>query len=404
MRIAFDTQVFRGAEAFAGLGEAVPLASAQITSEALRDVDALVVRAVTRVDAALLAGTRVRFVGSATAGMDHVDAAALSAMGVAVAHAPGCNADSVSCYVAAALLQLWQRGRIALPRRRLGVIGRGQVGGRVARWALALGLEVRACDPPRQRAGEAGLSTLAQALDCDAVTLHVPLQAAGADRTVNLVAAAGLAAMPAGAWLFHTCRGGVVDEAALRGALLRGHLGGAVVDVWRGEPDHDPALAALCAVATPHVAGHSVDGKGRGTWMVRQALAAWMGVAPPPLPALVPPGPALELPRGLSTWDAAAWALARLYDPGADTQAFRAASAAGRPEAFRRLRQDYPPRRDPAVATVHLGAGDAAHRPALEALGFCCVSRRAPGVSVPRRGTRGSLPTPAPAGSRPPTW
>ncbi len=229
---------------------------------ALLRADALLVRTVTRVDAALLAAApHVRVVGSATAGYDHVDPDACSAAGVRFAYAPGCNAGAVGDYVAA----------VAGPARRglasIAVVGCGHAGGAAERRLRALGWRTVPYDPPR------GLpATWDEVLACDAVTFHVPLTRGGTYGTHGLV---DEAVFRRARWqmLIQAARGGVVDEPALKAWIRRG--GRAHVDVWVGEPDADPELIALAHTATPHIAGYSVQAKRRATEMVLQAMGLW---------------------------------------------------------------------------------------------------------------------------------
>ena len=347
-----------GSEAAVGaLGPVTRLPGRAITTEALREADALLARSVTPVDGALLDGTPVRFVGTATAGTDHVDLGDLADRGVAFASAPGSNAASVADYVVAALLALAADLGESLEGRTLGVVGVGEVGGRVVPRARALGLAVLACDPPRAAAGHTDHAYLPLAdvlRQSDVVTLHTPLTDAGPWPTRGLISDA--AALRPDAWLVNAARGGVVTADVAR-ALAESRP--VVLDVWPGEPAPDPALVAAVALGTPHVAGYASDAKLRGTAMVAEALRRWAeadGLAVPPWdPAtLDAPGPAPlvapDLPASTPA-ERARWldALARqAYDVRADDARFRAAlaDAPDRASAFAELRRAYPQRRE----------------------------------------------------------
>ena len=289
-RIVADDAIPHLAEAF---GEVSRVRGADITREHLREADVLLVRSVTRVDAALLEGTPVRFVGSATAGTDHVDLPALEARGIGFANAPGCNARAVVEYVLAATL-----GFDAL-RGPVGVVGHGQIGRRLTTALRRLGFEVWICDPPRAEAGhhDEGALPLPDLLErCNTVTVHVPRVPSGPHATAHLLDARGLDRLPGGARVINTSRGDVVDNAALQAWLDAGR-GDAILDVWEGEPDLRWDLLAHPAVrlATPHIAGYTAEGKARGTAMVHAAMAEIFEGLPPFSAAVVLP-PASTLP------------------------------------------------------------------------------------------------------------
>ena len=247
----------------------------------LEGAQALLVRSVTSVDKALLAGTGVRFVGSGTIGTDHVDLPWLAANGITFAHAPGCNAAAVAEYVLqAALVWAAQRGRI-LAQCRIGVVGVGHVGSRVLALMQALGCEVLACDPPREQAGERlaqPWSRQDEVLAADVISLHVPLQRGGDWPTFHLLDGAALAPLHASQLLVNTCRGAVVDNRALSERLSRADAPGAVLDVWEGEPVVPAPLFARVMLGSPHVAGYSIEGKLRGSARVVEAFKAWAGL------------------------------------------------------------------------------------------------------------------------------
>lgn len=369
LRVLADSNIPFAEEAFGPYGSVRRRPGRAITRDDVQEAEVLVVRSVTPVDAALLRGTPVRFVGTATAGTDHVDEAWLQAAGIAFASAPGSNASSVVDYVLAALLALAVARAEGLRGKTLGVVGAGHVGGRLIPRAEALGLRVLVADPPLAEAAEARgeahpFAPLSRVLaEADVVTLHTPLTRPPVlHPTTHLVAAAELSAMRPGAWLVNAARGGVVDGEALRAALEAGRIGAAVLDVWEGEPAPDVALARRVALATPHIAGYAFDAKVEGTRQVEAALRAWLrgqdAAVPPPWDAEVLLGvdpltvEAPPLPETLGPSEEARWLdrLARqAYDLRADDARFRAAVVEAPPEAradaFSRLRRDYPRRR-----------------------------------------------------------
>ena len=376
MKIVADNKIpfLRGV--FEPFAQVLYLPGGETTPEVVRDADALLTRTRTRCDAALLAGSSVRVIASATIGYDHIDTAWCEARGIRWSNAPGCNAGSVEQYVAATLCALSRRHGFPLAGRTLGVVGVGHVGSRVVRMAEALGMKVLRCDPPLAR-----LSSRAESRDpflpldeviarSDIVTLHVPLTRTGEDATWHLLDAARLSAMRPDQDLINTSRGPVVDGAALKAALQARSLGGAVLDVWEGEPEPDRELLDLVDIATPHIAGYSADGKAAGTTVAVRTVASALGL---PLTAWRPealPVPAQPLSftldaQGKSLEEALQEAVLYTYDILADDAALRVD-----PARFETLRGDYPVRREPGAFRIQLQGGTKKMADALSAIGF----------------------------------
>jgi len=360
MRFVVDSEIPFATAALAPHGEVVALPGREICAAALSGADALWVRTTVRVDEVLLAGTPVRFVGTVTSGTDHVDTGWLERNGVAWAAAPGCNAGAVALWWAAAVAKVAAREGWGLAGRRVGVVGVGQIGRRVEGFARALGCEVMRCDPPRSRAeGEEGFLPLAELLPLsDLLTLHVPLARGGPDPTWHLVGERELAALPDGALLVNSARGPVVDSGALRAASGRISP---VLDVFEGEPEVDPELVAAAALATPHLAGHSLDGKVTAARMVYEATCAALGLAPawPAAALLGPPEPRrLEIATaGLSDEEVVLAAIAPFYDIGADDAALRrivSLPPGERGQAFERHRTAATAHREPLGVELRL--------------------------------------------------
>lgn len=283
MKIVADQDIFAVEKIFKSLGELVLLPGRSISRRDLADADALLVRSVTTTGRELLTGTGVRFAGTATSGVDHVDTRWLREAGIAFAHARGANAPAVVEHCLGALARLTLAGRIDQTARHVGVIGAGAIGGRLARRLRALGFEVTVCDPPLAEA--AGKSRPRQepafeyqpieaALDCDIVSLHVPLTHAGRHATTGMLDADALARLRPGAALLQTSRGGVVDEQALLKRLSGGPELHCVIDVWENEPVINAALARKASLATPHIAGYSEQAKWEAGLMLARRLAA----------------------------------------------------------------------------------------------------------------------------------
>lgn len=349
MRIVADENIPLLDEFFADFGTIRRLPGRAIAAEDVRDADLLLVRSVTRVDRALLEGSAVRFVGTCTIGTDHLALDYFANAGIAWSSAPGCNARGVVDYVLGSLLTLAEREGIEPAGRVYGVVGAGQVGGRLVEVLRGLGWRVLVCDPPRQAAEGGDFVDLRRIVaECDAISLHTPLDGA----TRHLFDGARLAALKPGTWLINASRGAVVDNAALRRLLPQRPDLKVVLDVWEGEPQVDVELAALCQLATPHVAGYSLDGKLRGTAQVYQACCRALGVAPRvSLDALLPAPWLAEL--SLDARAEPSWALATLcravYDPRRDDADFHRSlvgDAEARRTGFDRLRKHYPMRRE----------------------------------------------------------
>jgi erythronate-4-phosphate dehydrogenase len=281
MRIVVDEDIAGGRETLARLGDVRTVSGRTVRAADLADADALVVRSVTRVDAALLAGSPVRFVGTVTTGVDHVDTVWLADQGITFASAAGSNSRPVAEYILAAMLLLARRMKFDLPTKTLGVVGVGRIGSIVARWGEALGMRVVRCDPPLQRQQAAGVFASFEELAAvaDIVTLHVPLTRDGVDRTLGMVDARWLASLKTGAILINTARGPVVREDDLIASIDANHLGAVALDVWLNEPDISADLARRVNIATPHIAGYSVESRERAVGMILDALAQFAGRA-----------------------------------------------------------------------------------------------------------------------------
>jgi erythronate-4-phosphate dehydrogenase len=275
MRIVADENIPFVKEAFADLGSVVTMPGREIARSALAEADILVVRSVTKVNAELLTGTPVKFVGTATIGTDHIDMRYCADNAIGFAFAPGSNADSVAQYVISAIVLLAQRRKLTLADCTLGIIGVGNIGTRVHRLAEALGMSCLLNDPPKQRLTGSSIyvdrDTLLAASDI--VTVHVPLSRVGDDATSGLANDGFFLRMRENAIFINTSRGPVMSERSL--LSHRSRLSGIVLDVWENEPVIDPAMIAAADIATPHIAGYSHDGKVRGTSMLHDAACAF---------------------------------------------------------------------------------------------------------------------------------
>jgi erythronate-4-phosphate dehydrogenase len=367
VKLVVDENIPCAADILAPLGEVCLLPGRAIDAAAVRDAEVLLVRSVTRVDAALVAGSRLRFVGTATAGVDHVETDALAVHGIHFVSAPGSNADSVVDYVLSALAVAFP-GEGELEGRSVGIIGCGEVGSRLLRRLRGFGLECVPCDP--LRSDVPGNDLLEHALACDVISLHVPLTREGEHRTLHLLNEQRLWRLREDVLLLNTARGPVVDNAALLACLRQRSRMRAVLDVWETEPDYEPQLLAACLIGTPHIAGYAADGKRRGAMAVIRAALAFCGAAELLSGGISANGlpVAGELPAGLRNWQQG---VLSAYDVRADDARLRAslvANPALRGVAFDRLRKEYPERREFSAwrcRDVLAGA-----TPRLRALGF----------------------------------
>ncbi len=281
MKIIADANIPYVRECFSSIGGVQVLNGREITSDAIGDADVLLVRSITPVNAALLAGGRVKFVGTATIGFDHVDTDYLRRNNIAFASAPGSNANSAAEYVIAALLEIAQKYNIDLEGKSIGVVGVGNVGSRAAKKCDALGMEVLLNDPPLQRqTGNPKYLPLEELYGCDFITLHTPLTLDGQDKTYHLADEKFFKSLGKKCVFINASRGAVVDSAALIAAIKIGRLRGVALDVWENEPNIDTELLKIVDIGTPHIAGYSLDGKIAGMIMIYRAACEHYGIEP----------------------------------------------------------------------------------------------------------------------------
>lgn len=365
---------------FEGFGEIRRYPGRSIDRAAVADADVLLVRSVTQVDRALLEGSKVRFVGTCTIGTDHLDLEHFAQAGIHWASAPGCNARGVVDYVLGSLLTLAEIEGLPLSERRYGIVGAGQVGGRLVQVLRGLGWDVQVCDPLREAQEGGDFVSLEHILEhCDVISLHTPLTRSGPHPTWHLFDDARLRALKPGTWLINAARGPVIDNAALGRVLLEREDLQAVLDVWEREPVVDPALAECCVIATPHIAGYSLDGRRRGTAQIYQALCGFLGRGVEiHLDDLLPKPWLGEV--GLSADTDPAWALAMLcrgvYDPRRDDADLRRSlgvDIARQRLAFDQLRKHYPPRREIEGLRVRIDGPAPALERIVTALGAVLV-------------------------------
>jgi len=361
---------------FEGFGEIRRVPGRSIDRATVEQADVLLVRSVTNVNRALLEGSNVRFVGTCTIGTDHLDLDYFQQAGITWSSAPGCNARGVVDYVLGSLLTLAEIEGVDLAQRTYGVVGAGEVGGRLVKVLQGLGWNVLVCDPPRQAAEGGDYVSLEQIIEqCDVISLHTPLDKQGPQATWHLFDKNRLNQLKPGTWLINASRGPVIDNAALRQVLLQREDLQAVLDVWEAEPEVDVALAELCVIATPHIAGYSLDGKQRGTAQIYQAFCKFLGQPEQVSLNDLLPAPWLSAVTLNADTDPA-WALAMLcrgvYDPRRDDADFRRSLVGNVSEqraAFDALRKHYPLRREIDGLKVRIEGDSPALQQIVVALG-----------------------------------
>lgn len=368
--ILVDENVPEADKYFGPLGRVERFAGRSLSAAAVARANALVVRSVTRVDPALLAGSAVEFVGTCTIGTDHVDQAWLAGQGIGFASAPGCNANSVAEYVLTALAAL----DLNWSGRRFGIVGCGNVGGGLYRKLQSLGVSVCGYDPLIAPDSFPDLVPLDRVFDADVVCLHAPLTHTGAFPTLHMITEPLLNRLKQGAVLISAGRGPVLDnDLLLQFKRARPDIK-LVLDVWEYEPWLDPQLLALAELGTPHIAGYSWDGKLAGTRMIAEALARhWRRPVSGLPPTGEPQAGTAVGPLTESQWQGLRRILLAAYDIQGDDRRLRdmVGQAGGRTAletGFDALRKHYPERREFAAHTITQVNPELA--PVLRCLGF----------------------------------
>ena len=375
IKIVADNKIPFLEGALEGLALMKYLPGGAITRDDLKDADTLITRTRTRCNRELLEGTPIRFIASATIGFDHIDTAYCNEKGIHWTNAPGCNSSSVEQYLVSTLLWLAVNRKIKLKAMTLGVVGVGNVGSKVARAAEALGMKVLLNDPPRARQeGNEGFVSLEELQkQSDIISLHVPLNSGGEDNTYHMVDQAFISSVKKGLILINTSRGPVVDEKALLTGIEMGIIGEAILDVFENEPLVNRDLLDALTLATPHIAGYSLDGKANGTTMSVQALSRFFGLgkddwSPENIP--VPESPEILADASDRDLQPLLWEIfSQCYDISTDHKRLHNA-----PESFEVLRGEYPFRREAPAYAVRLFQGYPEIREVLEKLGFDVLS------------------------------
>lgn len=307
------------------------------TPELVQDADALIIRTRTRCDRSLLAGSKVKFIATATIGFDHIDTAYCREAGITWTNAPGCNSASVAQYIQSALFILQQTRGMKLNQMTIGIVGVGNVGSKVADVARKLGIQVMLNDLPREEREEstmfASLKSIAE--KCDIITFHVPLYKEGKYKTFHLADENFFQSLKRKPVIINTSRGEVIDTNALLKALDSRIILDAIIDVWEHEPEINRELLDKVFIGTPHIAGYSADGKANATRMSLDAICKFFQIeADYKINAPTPASPIIHAKNHEE-------AILQIYNPVEDSTRLK-----NQPEQFETLRGDYPLRRE----------------------------------------------------------
>ncbi|MBM95547.1 MAG: 4-phosphoerythronate dehydrogenase PdxB [Oceanospirillaceae bacterium] len=358
MRIFADENIPLLSSFFADLGEVNTFNGRNVTASEIRDAEVLLVRSVTQVDRSLLEGSKVRFVGTATIGTDHIDLDYLKQSDIGFCSAPGCNAQAVVDYVLSVISVLVDARDLPMNGLSVGIVGVGNVGHKLRLRLEEMGVSVVATDPFKTEEQVGPLTTLDEVLKSDIVTLHTPMTRDGEHPTWHMIGAEQLQAMKDDACLINSCRGSVVDNDALLEHAAANRDFDCVLDVWEHEPELDLNLMDCCLLATPHIAGYSLDGKMRGTEMVYQGVCEHFGFpVRRKLPQFLPePGiKRVNFSDQEQEHQALRTAIRAAYEVRVDDGKMRTAmrKADDLRSAFDKLRRNYPMRRD--IPTLKIG-------------------------------------------------
>ncbi|MFL0808820.1 MAG: 4-phosphoerythronate dehydrogenase [Agarilytica sp.] len=342
LNIVADENIPHVETIFSGLGKLNKVQGRNLTSSQLGDADVLLVRSVTQVNESLLKGSRVRFVGTSTIGVDHLDTEYLKQENIRYASAPGCNAWAVVQYVVSVLASLeeFEQGK------RVVIVGGGNVGGRVYDTLNALGFDCAIVDPFLTEACGRKLVEFERVYQADILCLHTPLTHHKKHPTFHLFNDSELSKLKSNTLLINAGRGAVINNLALLNLLKQGTKLRVALDVWENEPNVAVGLLPYLIYATPHIAGYSYEGRLNGALMIYERLSMFLGKSEKDtLQALAPIRDSLfGEPKACVDFDLKD-ALLSCYDVRDDDARFRA-SAETLPEGFDELRKHYPLRRE----------------------------------------------------------
>lgn len=342
MKVVVDNKIPYIKESIGNIADEVVYAPGKaFTPELIKDADALIIRTRTCCNRALLEGSKVRFIATATIGYDHIDTDYCRRAGIVWENTPGANANSVAEYIESCLMLLLEEQKMPLSEMTMGIVGAGHVGSLTSRRVSAFGLNILENDPPREaKEGRLNFVSLNEIAEkCDIISFHTPLTMTGGHKTYHLADEHFFRSLKKKPVIINTSRGEVIDTQALLRAMNEGGVSKAIIDVWENEPCIDPELLEKAYIATPHIAGYSGDGKGNATRMALEALCKHFGIEPDF--NIVVPEPKIE-PTLLCENRNRMPLIA--YNPMVDTNNLKA-----NPEMFEEFRNNYPLRRETKV-------------------------------------------------------
>ena len=346
MKIIVDNKIPYIREAIEKIADEVIYAPGHSFTPALiQDADALIIRTRTHCNRELLAGSRVKFIATATIGFDHIDTDYCRSAAITWTNAPGCNSASVAQYIQSVLLLLSSTQGKQLNKLTIGIVGVGNVGRKVAKVAQQWGMRVLLNDLPRaEQEGNESFTTLARiAEECDIISFHTPLYKEGKYKTYHLADEAFFRLLVRKPIVINTSRGEVIKTQALLEALDSGAVSEAVIDVWEEEPHIHTSLLKKTFIGTPHIAGYSADGKANATRMSLDALCHYFALQAKY--TITPPPPIMSSIQVATKEEA----LLNIYNPLRDSLALKE-----HPELFEQLRGDYPLRREEQAYHINL--------------------------------------------------
>ncbi len=370
MNILADENMPLAKTLFSKFGTVRLIAGRKITPQDLVDVDALMIRSVTKVNAELLSqANKLRFIGTATAGFDHVDTTLCQQRGITFTNAQGCNKISVGEYVLSCLLYLSEKYALPLKDLSLGVIGAGCTGSEVIKRATALGMKVYVCDPLLQETGLPQYQhyvPFSEVVKADILSFHVPLVKESPYPTYHMLDQETLATFKNIKFIINASRGEVIDDKALLDTMQNNLQLRLCKDVWEGEPNIAvPELIPYADIASMHIAGYAYEAKCRGTYMLYEWLCQQIKQTPVPFANLLQPAMISDITVTELNDDTLRKLVRLVYDVRRDNDNFRREYHGG--ESFDKLRKNYPIRRELSSLTVHTKAE---YMSLLQALGF----------------------------------
>ncbi|WP_438862611.1 4-phosphoerythronate dehydrogenase [Neptunicella sp.] len=371
MKIYYEDSMPYAEAFFADWGDCQSFSGKTVKPEDIVDAELLFVRSTTKVNQSLIGGCHnLKFVATATAGFNHLDIDYLAQRNIPWYSAAGCNSISVAEYVVSVLCVMAERLGWTLPDKTVGIVGAGQAGSALSKKLDALGMRYLLCDPPKQQQGDPRhFVEMDEIMQCDVISLHVPLIKDGPYPTEHLFEYNRLTQLSEQQLLINACRGEIVDNQALLKLFEQNRKLHVVLDVWENEPDINIALVPYTQLATAHIAGHSVEGKSNGTEMVYQAAAALLNKPVKHhlndyLPA--PDVSVIELGQQNVTWQDLYALVKQVYDVSLDDQLFR--TSIEQPGQFEYIRKNYAIRRE--FAALQVSAGNCPLSQAIYQLGF----------------------------------